>query len=672
MGAEGLTRARAFRTTHGATVAPDGSSVAYLVDEGGGPYAVQRFLTDWRAGDVRRVRLPVDGPVTKIRYSEHGNVLALEVAPGHGTRTEVWLVTSDPADSSARLMSAPADATVRLVGFSGGYLLLTARLPGGVDESRIVDPRTGRHVVVDGLPEHELMDALDDRVLIRAGQRGRRGLLLRRMSAERGRVGTCLSEHRVAPWSGDADSWPGRLIRDDWTRSTGGARMLVRSEAGSDAARLVESDLHADGTWSVREVAALAGSELDHFELSEDAGCAVLLFNRAGFTEVRPYDVAGLEVGDPIDVGDVVATEPSLDFSGRRVALTIQGPGLPATVILHDRETGETVHLDRERFAGEPDASLAPRRRWTETRDGAQVESLVYDPLPPAGAVAAGATPADENSPAPTILWFHGGPEWQSRPVHDPMVEGLRRAGFRLVLPNVRGSTGYGRAFARADDVELRGTSIEDALDVAEDLVASGAASRSTLFCAGRSYGGYLTNCLMAMHPGVFAAGVAVCGMSDFRAFYVETEPWIATAAYSKYGHPVDDAEVLARWSPLRLADQVASPLLAIHGARDGNVVPAESRRMIRAVLAAGGCAAMMEFPDEGHEILRSHNIDRMIAGMSMWFGDVIAGRCPDLASKGLGCMVDVGEAAPRQSGVEPTSNGRGHRAPETEDGHGR
>ena len=284
MGAEGLTRARAFRTTHGATVAPDGSSVAYLVDEGGGPYAVQRFLTDWRAGDVRRVRLPVDGPVTKIRYSEHGSVLALEVAPGYGTRTEVWLVTSDPADSSARLMSAPADATVRLVGFSGGYLLLTARLPGGVDESRIVDPRTGRHVVVDGLPEHELMDALDDRVLIRAGQRGRRGLLLRRMSAERGRVGTCLSEHRVAPWSGDADSWPGRLIRDDWTRSTGGARMLVRSEAGSDAARLVESDLHADGTWSVREVAALAGSELDHFELSEDAGCAVLLFNRAGFT----------------------------------------------------------------------------------------------------------------------------------------------------------------------------------------------------------------------------------------------------------------------------------------------------------------------------------------------------------------------------------------------------
>ncbi|MFD5869414.1 alpha/beta hydrolase family protein [Corynebacterium sp. NPDC060344] len=652
MGSAGLTHGRDFRTTHGATVAPDGSSVAYLVDEGGGPYAVQRFLTDWRAGDVRRVRLPVDGPVHKIRYSEHGSVLALEVAPGHGTRTEVWLVTSDPADSSARRMSGPADTTVRLVGFAGGYLLLTARVPGGSDESRIVDPRTGRHVVVDGLPEHELMDALDDRVLIRAGQRGRRGLLLRRMSAERGRVGTCLSEKPVAPWSDDADSWPGRLIRDDWTRATGGARMLVRSEAGSDAARLVESDLRPDGTWSVREVAALPGAELDHFELSEDAGCAVLLFNRAGFTEVRPYDVADRRLGEPIDVGAVVATEPSLDYSGRRVALTIQGPGLPATVVLHDRETGETVHLDRERVAGAVDASLAPRRHWTEARDGLHVESLIYDPLPASGAPGGGMS-----EPPPTIMWFHGGPEWQSRPVHDPMVEGLRRAGFRLVLPNVRGSTGYGRAFARADDVELRGASIEDALDVAEDLVTTGAAARATLFCAGRSYGGYLTNCLMAMHPGVFAAGVAVCGMSDLRAFYVETEPWIATAAYSKYGHPVDDAEVLARWSPLRLADRVASPLLAIHGARDGNVVPAESRRMIRAVRAAGGCAEMMEFPDEGHEILRSHNIGRMILGMSLWFGDVMAGRCPDLAARGLGCIVDVGtpERARRTTGMEKT-----------------
>ncbi|MDO5513227.1 S9 family peptidase [Corynebacterium sp.] len=626
---------RGYRTTHGATVAPDGSSVAYLVDDGAGPYAVQRFLTDWRAGEVRRVRLPVEGPVHKIRYSEHGSVLALEVAPGNGPRSEVWLVTSDPADPSARRMSDSSDLTVKLVGFAGGYLLLTARVPGGIDESRIVNPRSGRYVVVDGLPEHELMDALDDRVLIRAGQRGRRGLLLRRMSAERGQEGICLSEKLVAPWSEDADSWPGRLIRDEWTMATGGARVLLRSEAGSGAARLVESDLHPDGTWSVREVAAVSGAELDHVELSEDAGCAVLLFNCAGFTEVRPYDVARRQLGAPIDLGAVVATEPSLDFTGRRVALTIQGPGLPATVVLHDRETGETVHLDRERVAGTVDTSLAPRRRWTRTRDGLEVESLVYDPLPASGA---------SDAPPPTILWFHGGPEWQSRPVHDPMVEGLRRAGFRVVLPNVRGSTGYGRAFARADDVELRGRSIDDALDVAEDLVASGTAERATLFCSGRSYGGYLTNCLMAMHPGAFAAGVAVCGMSDLRAFYVETEPWIATAAYSKYGHPVDDAEILARWSPLRLAGEVTAPLLAIHGARDGNVVPAESRRMVRAVRAAGGCAAMMEFPDEGHEILRSHNIERMIEGMAAWFGDVVAGRRPDLTSRGLDCVVDVGE----------------------------
>ena len=68
--------------------------------------------------------------------------------------------------------------------------------------------------------------------------------------------------------------------------------------------------------------------------------------------------------------------------------------------------------------------------------------------------------------------------------------------------------------------------------------------------------------------------------MSDLNTFYRNTEPWIAEAAYPKYGHPVSDRELLDRLSPLRRADALTAPLLVVHGANDTNVPPSESEQM--------------------------------------------------------------------------------------------
>ena len=75
-------------------------------------------------------------------------------------------------------------------------------------------------------------------------------------------------------------------------------------------------------------------------------------------------------------------------------------------------------------------------------------------------------------------------------------------------------------------------------------------ATPATLACAGRSYGGYLTLAALVFHPELFAAGVDICGMSDFATFYRDTEPWIATQAYPKYGHPERDSALLRELSP--------------------------------------------------------------------------------------------------------------------------
>ena len=119
-----------------------------------------------------------------------------------------------------------------------------------------------------------------------------------------------------------------------------------------------------------------------------------------------------------------------------------------------------------------------------------------------------------------------------------------------MFLPNVRGSGGFGRTFMHADDRERRFAAIDDVADAVRYLVDRGLADGPHRV-RGWSYGGFLTKAALAFHPDLFAAGISICGMSDLCTWYRNTEPWIAEAAHPKYGHPVNDRELLDQFSPL-------------------------------------------------------------------------------------------------------------------------
>ena len=90
------------RALYGASMSPDATAFAHLIDDGGYPRAVQRFLHGRRASSSRDVELPVEGPVSRVIHSADGQWLACEVAPGGGTRRQIWVVTTDPDDRMAR------------------------------------------------------------------------------------------------------------------------------------------------------------------------------------------------------------------------------------------------------------------------------------------------------------------------------------------------------------------------------------------------------------------------------------------------------------------------------------------------------------------------------------------------------------------------------------------
>jgi dipeptidyl aminopeptidase/acylaminoacyl peptidase len=223
------------------------------------------------------------------------------------------------------------------------------------------------------------------------------------------------------------------------------------------------------------------------------------------------------------------------------------------------------------------------------------------------------------------VIYLHGGPESQERPGYNPLFRAFVERGIAVFAPNVRGSSGFGRTFVNADNGPLRFAAIADVAACVAHLVEAGVTEPGRVGVMGRSYGGYLTLAALVTYPELFAAGVDVCGMSNFETFYAHTEPWIAAAAVSKYGHPVHDRELLRELSPLHRADRIAAPLMVVHGVNDSNVPLVEARQLVAELARLGKPHRYLEFAGEGHELLNRSNRATFVDATVDWMDEHLA-----------------------------------------------
>lgn len=625
-----------LRPSYGASISPDGAAFAHIVDDGGYPRAVQRFLrargSRVAAGESRPVVLPVDGPITRIIHSPDGGWLACQTAPDGGVRTQVWVVTTDPDDRSARRIDQ-ADGTAELIGWDGPLVAVHALDADGTEaEAQLVDPRNGLVTVVHRQRGARLVDAWAGSTLIRTGPRGDRSLALVRggiaaplLPPDPGSVtdpGVILDDQRPLRLLHVAGETRTRLYRPakeygfDSTR--GFVRVLVRSDhegarprpPGQDFARLLQVTVTEHGV-THRVLAERADADLDEFAVSDDLSTVVLLWNLAGASELQVLELSDGTLRPPLPLPGsgpdgshpVVGSELSITADGTLLALTVQAPGRPRSVQVVDPRSGRWEPI--EPAIRQPDA-VQPRLVRFAARDGLELTGWFY--------------PADADGPAgPTLVYLHGGPEDQARPDYSELFPAVLAAGISVLAPNVRGSGGFGRAFSHADDVERRFAGIDDVADCVRFLVAELGADPGRIGCAGWSYGGYLTQASLTFHPALFAAGISICGMSDLRTFYARTDPWIALAAQPKYGHPVRDRELLGRLSPMTRLDAIRAPLLVVHGGQDTNVPTSESHQVAAALAERGAVHELLVFDDEGHAITKQENRERLTAAVRGW-----------------------------------------------------
>ncbi|GAA3154525.1 alpha/beta fold hydrolase [Planomonospora alba] len=591
-------------------LAPDVSAVAYVSDEGGSPRVWIRSLRGEAAA------LPVGTgpePVADVSWAPTGARLAVLVVPGGGEHTQVWTVR--PGGGDLRPLAAPEGGSASFVRWTGrGEDLLVAETDAaGRTEAVLIDAASGeREVVAAGTLLHpEAISRDHARLLLRRGPRGRRRMHVADLASG---LRTLPSGPSGGP-AGDAPDGgrtpllaglPGST--DYGILSADGRIAYLLSDAGRDRAALVAVAVGpaAGGGAGAGEPVVLAerpDAELDRFALSADGRRIVLVWNAGGLSEleVLETDTGALRPLPPPPAEVVTSIRVSLD--DETAVLAAEGPGQPSHVLLCDLETGR---YRRVAGAGPLAGAAGAEPVRLTARDGLGLSGWLYR-VPGA------------SGPSPFTVYLHGGPESEERPAFNPLFQNLLAAGIGVFAPNVRGSSGSGRAFREADDLALRFHAIDDVADCAAELVRLGAADPGRIACMGHSYGGYLTLASLVAHPALFRAGVDVCGMADFATFYERTEPWIAAAAVSEYGHPVADRDLLRALSPLHSFDRLTAPLLVVHGTQDTNVPLYEAEQAVRAARARGVPCDLLLFEDEGHEIRRPANRVSFVRTVTGW-----------------------------------------------------
>ena len=280
----------------------------------------------------------------------------------------------------------------------------------------------------------------------------------------------------------------------------------------------------------------------------------------------------------------------------RFVALSFSGSRTPGDVLLLSVGDGTVRALTDSAAQLGSAAPVVPSVHRVPTPDGEQVPCFVYTPRNPPPEVAGS-----------SVLLLHGGPEAQSVQSFNPIVQALVCQGHTVLVPNVRGSTGYGKRWYSADDVRARLSAVDDLAALHDWLPTLGLdPARAALW--GGSYGGYLVLAGLAFQPARWAAGVDIVGISSLLTFLENTAPYRRAHREREYGSLTEDADFLREASPLTRADDIAAPLFVLHGANDPRVPLSEAEQLAEAVRTKGIECELLVYADEGHGLAKRVN----------------------------------------------------------------
>jgi dipeptidyl aminopeptidase/acylaminoacyl peptidase len=276
-----------------------------------------------------------------------------------------------------------------------------------------------------------------------------------------------------------------------------------------------------------------------------------------------------------------------------------------------DTEPGEMLLFDRKTQTLTPEFKV---REKLPRADLAQMKAVTYKSsdgleIPAYLTLPKGA----EAKNLPTLIIPHGGPWGRDQWGYNPLAQFFANRGYAVLMPNFRGSTGYGRTFLDAGNLEWGRKMQDDLTWGAKFLVSQGIADPKRLGILGGSYGGYATLAGVAFTPDLYAAAVDIVGPSNLITLMDSIPPYwesIRTMFYKRMGDPntPQGKALLVEESPLTSADKIRTPLLVAQGANDPRVNRREAEQIVIALRDRGFPVEYILAPDEGHGFARPVN----------------------------------------------------------------
>ena len=565
------------RSASGVTFAADGRTIAFLTDITGVPQVwsvpVAGGWPHQRTFSTERVAGAYHAPV--------GDRLLFEMDTGGDERLRFYLLE----DAGTRL-TAITDAPGVIHQF-GGW---------SPDGRRIVYAANGRQsaffdVYTRDLAEDRPVCVVRDDGMNQAGPwspDGRAVLVTRVRTTMHHRIFSVNLESGAQQSLTDP-AREARYMAPGWAAD--GSAVYVLSDRDQDTLALARISV-ADGSLQWLRV-----SEWDFTQLkvSADGQRLALVENVEGYTTLHVLLVESQEAISLPDLPRGVILNLAWAPDGEALAASMASGAHNPDVWLVPLN-GAARPITQSTLAGIPPTSLVePALVRYPTFDGRQIPAFWFQPPGAAGN-------------APVVVYVHGGPESQFVPEFNPVIQYLVHRGYAVLAPNVRGSTGYGKAYSRLDDIELRMDSVADLSSAVGWLREQAGGENRRVAVMGGSYGGFMTLSAITTYPDLWSAAISIVGIANFVSFLEQTGPWRRKLRECEYGSLEHDRAFLERISPLHQSARITAPLMVIHGANDPRVPVGEAEQMVDALQSRGQFVEYLRFEDEGHGLVKLPN----------------------------------------------------------------
>lgn len=384
--------------------------------------------------------------------------------------------------------------------------------------------------------------------------------------------------------------------------SKDGGSIFFTTDRQSEFKRLVRSALGPAELGTMNVMTGYIPWDIEEYDISPDGKTIAIVSNEEGWSVLRFIDSkTGREKLKPEIPKGVIngatwhKTLPEIAFSlsSARSPSDVYSVNMKGKV---ERWTeSETGGLDAEQF-------VQPELAHLKSFDGLDFSAFVYMP-----------DPAKFKGRRPALILIHGGPEAQSLPTFQARNNYLiNELGIALVVPNVRGSAGYGKTFLTLDNATKREDSVRDIGALLKWIQKSERLDGDRVAVMGGSYGGYMTLASMVHYSDQLRCGIDIVGISDFITFLKNTQDYRRDLRRAEYGDEriPEVRAYLEKIAPARNVGKITKPMMIIQGANDPRVPLSESEQMVAALRAAKIDTWYLMAKDEGHGFRKKRNVD--------------------------------------------------------------